>query len=375
MIKKLLFALLFLSISSSCFATTYYIRPTSGNDGNAGTSEGAAWATLGKATSLPVAAGDLIYIQSEADFDETLTITASGGNGTPIKWVGYNTTPGDTPAQADHWTIATTNTNGIDTATFDGNQFENITVKDTADDCVTGGNGSDTNRFYNFRFTNCGGDGDGGGDPSTTFWNGEIDNTTGRGIDRNNNGTVTIRSVYIHDTGDDCYFGESSNDNANVYNSVCDTASGSGFEIDGKFNVFIGNTVYNVTGAISDGFDATNTSQASPFLYYNNVVLTAGRYCFKGGTGNTMFDYNAYSGCATSDLSGFTAGSNDVTSAPVFTDAPGGDFTLATGSPLLGAGFPQTLQNAVGDYDVNIGVSQNSIGTAEADPITCTHFF
>ena len=43
--------------------TTYYVT-TSGSDSNAGTSEGAAFATIGKAGSVALTSGDRIYVKS-----------------------------------------------------------------------------------------------------------------------------------------------------------------------------------------------------------------------------------------------------------------------------------------------------------------------
>ena len=47
------------------YATTYYVA-TTGNNGNAGTSTGSAWATLTYAMggSSPVTAGDTVYVNA-----------------------------------------------------------------------------------------------------------------------------------------------------------------------------------------------------------------------------------------------------------------------------------------------------------------------
>jgi hypothetical protein len=79
---------------------TYYVT-TSGNDSNAGTSEGAAFASPGKATGVAVN-GDIIYVK-----DGTYTLTTSSNNvsggrctlATGVKMEGYLTTIGDQAAK------------------------------------------------------------------------------------------------------------------------------------------------------------------------------------------------------------------------------------------------------------------------------------
>jgi hypothetical protein len=56
------------------FATNYYVNP-SGNDGNAGTSSGAPWATIGKANNT-LRAGDVVFI-SPGTYADAVKPTAS----------------------------------------------------------------------------------------------------------------------------------------------------------------------------------------------------------------------------------------------------------------------------------------------------------
>ena len=89
----LLFAVL-LGMAAKAVATVYYVDGASGSDGNAGTSSGAAWQTLGKA-SLTVTAGDTVYVKASATYNEILTFYATGTVSSPIRWEGYTTTTGD----------------------------------------------------------------------------------------------------------------------------------------------------------------------------------------------------------------------------------------------------------------------------------------
>lgn len=65
--------------------TTYYVRAT-GSDGAAGTSPGAAWATVTHAIST-VTAGDTVYIGA-GFYSGALTLATSGSSGSTIKWYG-----------------------------------------------------------------------------------------------------------------------------------------------------------------------------------------------------------------------------------------------------------------------------------------------
>lgn len=67
--------------------TTYYVDGTSGNDGNAGTSVGAAKATLNGAEDIPLVAGDTVHVRA-GTYRELLTVDVSGSAGNPISYIG-----------------------------------------------------------------------------------------------------------------------------------------------------------------------------------------------------------------------------------------------------------------------------------------------
>lgn len=80
-------------------ATTYYVDPAVGDDGNLGTSEGAgnAWQTLQHAADTAVA-GDTCYIKASATITLSAKLdidTTAGANLTPIQYIGYTTTIAD----------------------------------------------------------------------------------------------------------------------------------------------------------------------------------------------------------------------------------------------------------------------------------------
>ena len=77
--------------------TTYYVT-TSGSDSNAGTSEGAAFATLGKAGSVALTSGDIVYVKSGTYVLGSDTPDVAGGVAVIREGVsvyGYESTIGD----------------------------------------------------------------------------------------------------------------------------------------------------------------------------------------------------------------------------------------------------------------------------------------
>ena len=87
MIKKIIFTLLSIFHASTAFATTYYVDDN-GDDGAAGTSTGAPWATFAYADSQ-VSPGDTVIVM-DGTYDETLNPTTAGTVGSVITWQAQN---------------------------------------------------------------------------------------------------------------------------------------------------------------------------------------------------------------------------------------------------------------------------------------------
>lgn len=70
--------------------TTYYVNATGGNDGAAGTSEGAAWKTIAKVNAAALVAGDSVLFKRGERWSGTqLVISWSGSLGSPITFASY----------------------------------------------------------------------------------------------------------------------------------------------------------------------------------------------------------------------------------------------------------------------------------------------
>jgi len=79
-------------------ANTYYIS-LSGNNSNSGLSESNAWRTITYAASAasPVGPGDIVYVKAGDYGNEQAVFETDGSEDAPIKFIGYQNTPGDDP--------------------------------------------------------------------------------------------------------------------------------------------------------------------------------------------------------------------------------------------------------------------------------------
>jgi hypothetical protein len=94
----LLFGFFLVFALGSINAKTYYVSST-GNNSNTGESEALAWKTLAYAagSTSPVAAGDLVYVESGNYGAENVIFQKSGAASKPISFIGYKSNPGDNP--------------------------------------------------------------------------------------------------------------------------------------------------------------------------------------------------------------------------------------------------------------------------------------
>lgn len=327
-----------------------------GGDGSAGNAKVGGAAADPEAITPAVDDGHTVWIKA-GTYAVTLNTDNGATSSTPIHWRGFNSTRGDNPTGTDRPLIdcANTRANGI----VNDQQY---------------------NAYYNIRVDDCTGDGISTLGQTTWWWNVKSSNNTGDGWDDNdaaglaatcfkcetsgNSGTglrhdgsagnsgINAVGVYAHDNSSVGWL--VSNAAAQFHFSIADTNAGDGASTLGSC---LNSVSYGNTGAGSDGFTGINTNHE---FSINCIAHDNAAYGFVGTAGLFgIFDYNGYEGNATAGLQNTTAGPNDLTADPLFTNAASGDFTLQSTSTYLAAGFPQSIDGATGDYQTNIGPDQD----------------
>lgn len=330
---------------------------------------------IGGATNHPqtikdgVVAGNTIYIQFATYVKVganafVLNSTIAGGNATPITWEGYNTTRGDAPKSTDRPVLdGNSNTTNVLSNSGNGNVYKYLHFKDaTGVNIIPTAGASVGTLFIYCRSSSAGTSGlapNGSGAVRLMFC--EFDTNGTHGV-TNSQGGIEVFGCYIHDNTNNGAAVSSDAASGNFYFTIIESNGGVGFNLFHN-GIAFNCLAYNNTGASSDGFSfGDNASTITSIGMVNNISINNGRYGFNRiGTTQVIpyFDFNLYNGNATAGLNNLTAGTNDVTSAPTFTDITNGDFTFSSSSSSgVGVGFPQTMPGAVGDYNWNIGIDQ-----------------
>lgn len=356
--------------SGTNFIAGYY-QITAYTDTNTVTIDRTANATLnatagvgkvGGATNHPntisaiVVAGNTIYIQNGTYLKVganayVLTTTVAGAAGTPIRWVGYITNHSTIPTGTNRPVLSggnnTTNVVTVAAAAV-ANTFENLIFYDATGDGILQTAAASGCMLKNCRSYSHGGDG-AAIEMDILIFDCEFDTNSANGIDDISAGRGAFVGCYAHDnTGDG--FGFASTSNSMVLSCIFDSNTGDGFANTGAGSDFqlMSCLAYNNTAATSDGFIFDNASYLYPeTIIINNSAINNGQYGFISDNAvtayNYLFDFNNYNGNGTAGLNKITAGVNDNTTAPSFTDAPNGNFRLASNdTALLNKGYPGT---------------------------------
>ena len=312
--------------------------------------------------STKVVAGNTVYILTGSygeigANDYVLSTAVSGSESLPISWIGYHDARTTTPIGADRPTFdGGAGVANVILHNYDKNIFKNLII--TNGTIGFGGaptsNPVDGGRYHTVQ--NCKIHTNTGDGISHSFGSSqgllrlvdcEISANGSDGIYMASNAPrIYILGCYIHNNtalGINAFQALIATMHSNVIESNGDTGSYTSIN-NGSGNVgplIANNVFYNNTGAASDGIYFGGTG---PVDVINNISKDNGRYAFNENATNPYvnFDYNCYHGHGT-ELNAVVAGENDVGDAdPSFTNAAGGDFTLAAGSPCLNTGFPQT---------------------------------
>lgn len=313
--------------------TVYYVDTAVGDDGNAGTSEGAgnAWATIQKAMDT-VVAGDKVWIKASGTYDENADIVTAGGTpSNEIFFEGYSSTPGD------EGRVTWKNSSGTaltDTVSSGYCYFRNFDFNGSSSSAVS------LNGFYGFE--NC------------IFQNNGVYGVNGASrfcllnceFYNNSNYGAFFTSFDINVIG--CIFG----------------GNASGLRGSTRCVVYK-NLFYNNATAISvnnDGLIALGNTMDGDNV--GGTGISIGSATFKLAVDNIIYDFTvgvsqsatvgAELACAVVDynlvndnttdysvagVNWRTLGQYDVTTAPTFTDEANDDYTLDASSPAINAGL------------------------------------
>jgi hypothetical protein len=314
--------------------TTYYVDGLNGSDSNDGLSEANAWATIDKAMNTAQTAGDLVYVQATATYDENANIDVAGTAASPICYEGYTTTPGaldGRPVWKNSSGIALTDTTAASYYVFKHFDFDG-----------SSGNGTDLGQqivFFDCIFRNNGGD---GAAAAGMFLFCESYSNSVYGLDIANSNSVIMGCI----CRDNSQYQIDLNGNTFLYKNLVYGTSGfnlinnAGFDdqtviactCDGEnsLNTCFSNTNRKLKYAVCDNIfydkatGASNTDLAQSIFWHTYV-------------GNNLVNSNTTNYSGFTGVTAITVGLNDQTAAPQFADEANHDYTPDTGSPLLDA--------------------------------------
>lgn len=348
-------------------ATTYYVDPAVGDNGNLGTSEGVgnAWQTIQYAADHATTAGDIVYVKASAtitlaaiiDFD-----TYGGSAAAAISFVGYTSVITDNGRVVIDGNSAVVNC--FKKAGKDYLIFKNFELKNAT------GNG-----FYEFS------------NYYSTLVNIVSHNNGGIGIYLNQNDCLSMCSAYSNS-------GKGFSVGAQTFASCLSAYDNGGNGIEfraynnsGSFllahhNTGVGVYIGNVCGYYSNLTSDGNTSygikidNSSGVMVQNSLITNNGAtgLYFNSGSSNGIFDYNAFYNNTTADTNGVKGGHEVTLTADPYTNIGSDDFTLNStaggGAACKAAGFPLNIGlSATKTSYIDIGACQAvDSGTASVFP-------
>ena len=353
---------------------TYYVDSASGNDSNSGTSESAAWRSLGRASSFTLSPGDRLLFKRGGAWSGTLTISESGTSDKPVFVGSYGS--GALPViQGGSDCVIVSGTriivsqlqvsncgwagvkfpsgsgfNRLDGSLITGNVAGVYVSSGASDNTVVGNTIRDNTKMS---VLTPGGDDDSGA--FGVLLNGDRTEVAHNTI----SGHDTFSYDYVRDGAavevyggqgnhvhhnlaiDNETFSELGNsrsrDNTFAYNVVRSSLSksfflvtrGSGSGYGPVANTKLLNNTVVMTGNASQGFVCHAGCNSSILSMRNNVIQAVVKVGYADGSFDE--DYNIYAGGQVQ----FNTGSHTMVTNPMFINAAAGDLHLASGSPAI----------------------------------------
>jgi hypothetical protein len=294
--------------------------------------------------------GNKVWVKGDYSMTITASITLASSSPTitaPIPIECYTTTRGDTPTldkrvtincaaytltMRDYWILK----NLIITGTANEVLTKNVNVPAILINCKITNTSTTANRSaVSGRWFN--------------LYGCELVSTNGYGINTNV-GNMFIFNCYFHDS----VKGINAASDLVAIGCVFDTLSNTGMDINDAqimFNVFYNCTTY--------GIRESGTQGNSSFINHNVFHTCGTGVSFSVSNLISFLNNNCYYNNSTANVGGIDIGTDNIFANPLFVDAPNGNFTLQSGSPLINAGFDFSKIGLTGSYKWNIGLDQD----------------
>lgn len=314
----------------------YYVDGAVGNDANDGLAEGAgnAWATIGQADTLPIVAGDRVYVKASATYVEFPIINPSGTMALPIVVEGYGSVVGDNQRVTIDGSGGGASNEGL--AVNDYVAVRNFTILNAQDHGISA-------------------------DLYCVIENCEVDTPGDRGFFMTT-GTVMVgcyvhgatnQGYYFFGTGctafaciaENCANGFQNNSDVGGY-FFCiargNTFTGLGINSNGRSEPIINCTVDGVKGSnpFSEGIECGANAKVAQMINCAIINCNTGVDMHQSGLTERNWSFNnlLYNNSTDYNATGSTV-SGEVLAAPVFADEDAKDYGPDTGSPCILAGF------------------------------------
>ena len=321
---------------------------------------GGALATIQEAVDDAVAGFTDIWVENDT-YAETVTVGISGAATGYNRIIGYSTTRGDNPTSTSRFLItgSATRTNCINhSSSYNYWSYENMRCTAATDDGLVMANGN-VYLINVSTYSNTGSGLDTGGFGRTpTLIGFEAYDNGADGISWGGNLNNSVTCYYCHlweNTG----YGMQSGGLVNLYFSLADTNTNTGFYVGNGGILAMHNVSYGNTGVSTDGFSIAGSNRNFMINNDSNDNGDDG-YERRFTTNADVFFANnnaeGNSGDPTVNLQTRWDVDN-IESDPLYTDKANRDFSLSTSSPLIDAGY-QNFPGSATDFKINIGIDQ-----------------